>query len=256
MFYNKVCVITGGANGIGRYLVKTFVKQGCHVAFIDKDKDAGESLIEEINGEDTKHLFYTGDVGIEKELRNFTDAIKLKYGRVDYLINNACFSNKGLDSDCSYDDFNEVLRVGVTAPYFLTLLLKEMFTEAASIINISSTRAFMSQKDTESYSAAKGGITALTHAMAMSLSGKVRVNSISPGWIDTTEEDEFSESDRLQHPSQRVGKPHDIARTVLFLCDPNSDFINGENIIVDGGMSKRMIYHGDEKWTYNIKENK
>ena len=256
MFYNKVCVITGGANGIGRYLVKTFVEQGCHVAFIDKDKDAGELLIGEINKEDDNHLFYKGDVGNEKDLSDFIDRVKLKYGRVDYLINNACFSNHGLDSDCSYDDFNEVLRVGVTAPYFLTLLLKEMFSEGASIVNISSTRAFMSQKDTESYSAAKGGITALTHAMAMSLSGKVRVNSISPGWIDTTEEDEFSESDKLQHPSQRVGKPHDIARAVLFLCDPNSDFINGENINVDGGMSKRMIYHDDENWTYDGHANK
>lgn len=251
MFDHKVCVITGGANGIGRHLVKTFVEQGCHVAFIDKDREAGESLIEVINKEGENHLFYHGDVGVEKDLRDFTDTIKSMDGRVDYLINNACFSNKGLGSECSYDDFNEVLRVGVTAPYFLTLLLKEIFSEGASIVNTSSTRAYMSQKDTESYSAAKGGITALTHAMAMSLSGKVRVNSISPGWIDTTGKDEFSDSDRLQHPSQRVGKPYDIARTVLFLCDPNSDFINGENINVDGGMSKRMIYHGDEDWNLN-----
>jgi len=101
MFYNKVCVITGGANGIGRYLVKTFVEQGCHVAFIDKDKDAGESLIGLINREDDNHLFYKGDVGNEEDLSDFINRVKLKYGRVDYLINNACFSNKGLDSECS-----------------------------------------------------------------------------------------------------------------------------------------------------------
>ena len=143
----------------------------------------------------------------------------------------------------------------MTAPYLLTLYLKEHFAPHASIVNISSTRAFMSQKDTESYTAAKGGITALTHALAVSLSGKVRVNAIAPGWIDTWEshdlpEPEYAWQDMAQHPSGRVGTPADIARAVLFLCDDKNDFINGETIRIDGGMSRLMVYHDDCGWKY------
>lgn len=250
MFKHKVCVITGAANGIGKSIAEAFHKEGAAIAFIDTDSDNGQVLLDEISDENSKHYFYHGSVGIEENLRKFIDQVVKRYGRVDYLVNNACYSNKGLLSGCSYEEFNEVLRVGVTAPYYLTMLLKDYFNEGASIVNISSTRANMSHKDTESYSAAKGGISSLTHAMAMSLSGTARVNSISPGWIDTTNAEDFTESDKLQHPSQRVGIPEDIARVVLFLCDPKSDFINGENITVDGGMSKKMIYDGDENWHY------
>lgn len=164
-------------------------------------------------------------------------------------------AEEGLLSGCSAEDFNYVLRVGVTAPYLLTLYLKEHFAKQAAIVNISSTRAFMSQQDTESYTAAKGGITALTHALAVSLSGKVRVNSIAPGWIDTWEshglpEPVYSAPDREQHPSGRVGNPADIARAALFLCDERNSFINGENINIDGGMSHLMVYHDDCGWRY------
>ncbi|MFH5834810.1 SDR family oxidoreductase [Proteiniclasticum sp. C24MP] len=248
MFDDKVCIITGAANGIGRNIAKSFHKEGAVIAFIDTDLDNGQKLLSDINGEETKHFFFHGNVGKEEELKSFINEVIKRYGKVDYLVNNACYSNKGLLTCCSYEEFNDVLRVGVTAPYYLTMLLKDHFNEGASIVNISSTRAKMSQRDTESYSAAKGGISALTHAMAMSLAGSARVNSISPGWIDTTNAENFSESDKLQHPSQRVGNPEDIARVVLFLCDPKSDFINGENITVDGGMSKKMIYHDDEGW--------
>ncbi|WP_313119105.1 SDR family oxidoreductase [Proteiniclasticum ruminis] len=246
----KVCVITGGANGIGKALVRAFDKEGASVAFIDKDGDAGKDLLSSLQDQ-KKHFFFEGDLASESVLVEFAEEIKKRYGKVDVLINNACFSHKGLLSGCTYEEFNEILRVGVSAPYYLTLLLKEHFKSGASIVNITSTRAFMSQKDTESYSAAKGGITALTHAMAMSLQGLARVNSIAPGWIDTGDEENFSEADRKQHPSERVGVPEDIVRTVLFLCDERSSFINAENITVDGGMSKRMVYHGDEGWKYN-----
>lgn len=245
----KVCVVTGGANGIGRAVVKAFEAEGALVAFVDKDADGGRELLSKLNTPE-KHFYFEGDISEESVLSNFAEEIINRFGKVDYLIHNACYSNKGLLSGCSYEEFNEILRVGVTAPYYLTLLLKDHFNKNASIVNITSIRAFMSQKDTESYSAAKGGITALTHAMAMSLQGIARVNSIAPGWIDTTGKDQFSESDKQQHPSERVGIPVDIARTVLFLCDERSSFINGENITVDGGMSKRMIYHGDEGWNY------
>ncbi len=251
MFSGRVCVITGAANGIGRSIAEAFSKEGASIAFIDKDKATGEKLLLHLDSVSENNFFYHGDIGEKSVLENFARTVTEKYQRIDFLINNACFSNKGILSGCSYEEFNQVLMVGVTAPYYLTYLLKDSFSNIASIVNISSTRADMSQKETESFSAAKGGIAALTHAMAMSLSGKVRVNSISPGWIDTTEEENLSEVDKKQHPSERVGLPKDIARTVLFLCDERSSFINAENITIDGGMSKRMIYHNDEGWEYS-----
>lgn len=251
MFKDKVCIITGAANGIGRAIAKAFHNEGANIAFIDTDQEGGTKFLTEISREGNNHFFFHGDVGNEDDLKNFTKEIISRFKKIDYIINNACYSNKGLLSGCTYEEFNEVLRVGITAPYYLTMLLKEHLNEQASIINISSTRANMSQKDTESYSAAKGGISALTHSMAMSLAGKARVNSISPGWIDTSVDKDFTEADKLQHPSERVGIPEDIARVVLFICDPKSEFINGENITVDGGMSKKMIYHRDEDWSYS-----
>ena len=167
---------------------------------------------------------------------------------LDYLINNACLARGGLNT-CSCDDFNYVLRVGVTAPFLLTQLFMEHYNTPASIVNISSTRHLMSQADTESYTAAKGGISALTHAMAITLAGKARVNSISPGWIDTTNA-QFEGPDASQHPVGRVGNPSDIVHAVMFLCDPRSSSITGQNITVDGGMTKLMVYHNDFGWTY------
>jgi len=154
------------------------------------------------------------------------------------------------------------LRVGIIAPYYLTKLFLPYFSRGGSVVNISSTRAMMSQADTESYTAAKGGVAALTHALAVSLAGKVRVNSVSPGWIDTGAYHEenyqpvYTEADIAQHPSGRVGNPMDIARVVMFLCDEENSFITGENITVDGGMTKLMIYSGDDGWEYNAAERR
>ena len=153
---------------------------------------------------------------------------------------------KGID-DCSYEDFQYALSVGVAAPFYLVKLLMPYLTQGASIINISSSRDRMSQPQTESYTAAKGGIAALTHALAVSLAGKARVNSISPGWIDT-QYVEYEGADALQQPVGRVGNPMDIANMVLFLCSEKAGFITGENICIDGGMTKQMIYHGDCGW--------
>ena len=153
----------------------------------------------------------------------------------------------GID-ECSWDAFVQALNIGVTAPFYLTKLFVPYFGKGASVINISSSRDRMSQPQTESYTA-KGGIAALTHALAVSLAGRARVNSISPGWIDTAES-EFTDPDILQHPVRRVGKPEDIAEMVLFLCSEKAGFITGENICIDGGMTKQMIYHGDCGWEY------
>lgn len=228
----KVAVVTGGAQGIGKAICDAFLKQGVSVCPIDLQEND----------------YFVGDIADEKVVRAFASKVITDYGAIDYLINNACLSRGGLNS-CTYDDFNYVLRVGITAPFFLTQLFLEHFNKPASIVNISSTRHLMSQADTESYTAAKGGIHALTHAMSITLAGKARVNSISPGWIDTTNA-QFEGSDASQHPVGRVGTPSDIVHAVMFLCDPKSSFVSGQNITVDGGMTKLMVYHNDSGWTY------
>lgn len=255
-FDGKVCVVTGGALGIGRCIARAFGKEGARLAIIDKAAGALEESVRELSGMGVQVMGYPGDVAEKRDLEAFADRVISACGKVDCLINNACLSKGGLISRCGYEDFEYVQRVGVIAPYYLTMLFQKAFSSMAAVVNIASTRAFMSQPDTESYSAAKGGIAALTHALAASLMHKVRVNSISPGWIDTGSEHQadytpdYSVGDRLQHPSGRVGRPEDIARAALFLCDPANDFITGENLTVDGGMSKLMIYHDDLGWSY------
>jgi NAD(P)-dependent dehydrogenase (short-subunit alcohol dehydrogenase family) len=165
---------------------------------------------------------------------------------VDYLINNAAPLSRGI-TEANYEDFEYALKVGVTAPFYLSKLFVPFFTEGASIVNISSSRDRMSQPRTESYTAAKGGISALTHALAVSLAGKVRVNSVSPGWIDNAYT-VYEGPDATQQPAGRVGMPPDIANMVLYLCSDMAGFITGENICIDGGMTRLMIYHGDHGW--------
>ena len=226
----KAAVVTGGAQGIGKAIVDSFREQGVSVYVIDKQP--GD--------------WFVGDVSDKETLEKFASYVIEKSGHVDYVINNALPLMKGID-ECSYEDFQYALSVGVTAPFYLTKLLMPYFSKEASVVNIASSRDRMSQPQTESYTAAKGGIAALTHAMALSLAGKARVNSISPGWIDTTGSD-ISGADAVQQPVGRVGKPEDIASMVMYLCSDKAGFITGENICVDGGMTKLMIYHGDNGW--------
>ncbi len=252
----RVCVVTGGAAGIGRCIVEAFAEAGYRVYFIDKETEDIRRLEERMLKEGLSVTGFEGDLVDEQTLADFSEFVLSVEDGIDCLINNACLTKAGILSGCSYEDFLYVQRVGVVAPYYLSLLFKDYFKGLGAIVNISSTRAFQSQADTESYTAAKGGITALTHGLAVSLAGVARVNSIAPGWIDTGrfhKEDYvpfYSEADSLQHPSQRVGESADIARAALFLCDERNSFINGENITIDGGMSKLMVYHDDKGWTY------
>ena len=229
-FKDKIAVVTGGAQGIGRCIAEAFSEAGAHVCVIDKQ--AGSHFV--------------GDIADKQVLEDFAREVIKKHGHVDYLINNALPLMKGLD-ECSYEEFQYALSVGVTAPFYLTKLLSPYFAEDAAIVNISSSRDRMSQPQTESYTAAKGGIAALTHALAVSLAGRVRVNSISPGWIDTAGT-VYQGPDAIQQPVGRVGNPMDIANMVLFLCSNKAGFITGENICIDGGMTRQMIYHGDYGW--------
>lgn len=234
-FENKVAVVTGGARGIGRAIADAFLREGAFVHIIDTQP--GD--------------WFTGDVSDPSVLERFAASIVKKSGHVDFLINNAKPSMHGIDT-CTWEEFSYALAVGVTAPFYLTKLLTPYFAPGASVINISSSRDRMSQPQTESYTAAKGGISALTHAMAISLAGKARVNSISPGWIDTTDSC-ITGPDALQQPAGRVGKPEDIAEMVLFLCSGKAGFITGENICIDGGMTRLMVYHGEHGWEFSGK---
>ena len=231
-YKGKVVVVTGGAKGIGKCIADEFQKAGAIVCVIDKEP--GD--------------YFVGDLSDKAAMEQFASQVISRHGHIDYLINNALPLMKGLDN-CSYEEFQYALSVGVTAPFYLTKLFRPYFAEGAAIVNISSSRDRMSQPQTESYTAAKGGIAALTHALAVSLSGKVRVNSISPGWIDTGYV-VYEGADALQHPAGRVGNPMDIANMVLYLCSDKAGFITGENICIDGGMTRQMIYHGDCGWNW------
>ncbi len=230
MFQEKVAVITGGAHGIGKCIAEEFEKVGAKVCIID------------IN----PNQYSVGDIGNKETVESFVEKVIAEYGRIDYLINNAPPLFKGID-ECTYEEFQYALSVGVTAPFYLSKLFAPYFNEGGAIVNISSSRDRMSQPQSESYTAAKGGISALTHALAVSLAGKVRVNSISPGWIDTDYK-VYEGPDAIQQPAGRVGNPLDIANMVLFLCSDKAGFITGENICIDGGQTKLMIYHDDFGW--------
>ena len=234
-FKDKIAVVTGGARGIGKCIAEEFKRSGATVMIIDM----------------LENDCFVGDLADKETLERFAAKVISEHGRVDYLINNAAPKSVGITS-CSYEDFEYAQRVGVTAPFYLSKLFAPYFGNGASIVNISSSRDRMSQPETESYTAAKGGIASLTHAMAVSLAGKVRVNSISPGWIDNSYT-VYEGSDATQQPAGRVGNPLDIANMVLYLCSDMAGFITGENICIDGGMTKQMIYHGDHGWTLDKK---
>ena len=232
MFKDKVAIVTGGAQGIGRCIADEFRKAGAHVYVIDIQEGP----------------HYVGDISRKETLEAFAAYVLERHEKVDFMINNALPVMKGI-ADCSYEEFEYALKVGVTAPFYLVKLFSDHLADGASIVNMSSSRDRMSQPQTESYTAAKGGIAALTHALAVSLAGKARVNSISPGWIDTAYT-VYEGPDAYQQPAGKVGNPMDIANMVMFLCSDKAGFITGENICIDGGQTRLMIYHNDCGWKY------
>lgn len=236
--------VTGGAGGIGKAIVKAFCDAAYPVAFCDKDEAAGRQTAQETGAD-----FYLADVSNQEALEGCMQQFFAKWGDIDIIINNAGISEFAPITETSVEDFDRILSVNLR-PVFITsrlLALHRQSLPAASsygrIINICSTRYLMSEPGSEGYAASKGGIYSLTHALALSLAPwHITVNSISPGWIQTHDYDLLRPEDHSQHPSGRVGKPEDIARMCMFLCGEENDFINGENITIDGGMTKKMIY--------------
>lgn len=241
---DNIVVITGGANGIGKTLVEVFAKQGAVVEFMDLDREKGEQHSHKLNSEGYTTRFHEVNVGVPKEVKDVFSKIKEDHGVVDVLINNAGVSRFMSFWKMEPEDWNNILSSNLSSMFYCSREAAPLMKErGACIINMASTRASMSEPDTEAYSATKGGIVSLTHSLAITLSEVgIRVNSISPGWIQTEDYDSLRDKDHKQHPSGRVGKPVDIARACLFLADPENDFITGENLVVDGGMTRKMIY--------------
>lgn len=244
-FLNKGVIVTGGNHGIGKQVCLDYLEEGAFVCMIDCNPQLDSELVHE------KLYFYQGDIAQKEVLEQFSIFCKDKLTSIDVLVNNACVGNKGIISDCSYEMFDRTLAIGLKAPYELSRLFKEeLISNKGNIVNITSSRAFQSQKDGEAYASAKGGIVALTHALSISLSPYVRVNAIAPGWIDVEQTESFDKEDKASIPVGRVGVPSDISQVILFLTNEKAGFISGETIVIDGGMSKQMIYHNDEGWRY------
>lgn len=241
---NRRVFITGGANGIGKALVQTFRGQGYLVSFCDMNETEGNALSTETNAH-----FIPADAGNKNELEDCVKSTLNDWGDIDIIINNVGVGNFKPITELTVEEFGHTLDINLRSAFITSRLLaihrenQQEKNNYGRIINLCSTRYLMSETGTEAYSASKGGIYSLTHALAISLSKyHITVNSISPGWIENYHYDDLTETDHLQHPSRRVGKPEDIARMCLFLCDEKNDFINGENIVIDGGMSRKMIY--------------
>ncbi|MCI6692410.1 MAG: SDR family oxidoreductase [Clostridium sp.] len=242
----KGVIVTGGAHGIGKQICLDFLSARYNVCFMDID----EKLSSEFANEHSNLFYYCGDVANKNSLKAFVEFSKKKLQRIDVLVNNACRGNNGILSNLDYDGFDYVLSVGLKAPYELSRLCKdELIKNKGRIINIASSRAFQSEPDSEAYASAKGGIVALTHALAISLGPDVLVNCIAPGWINVSDGENYTETDKAAIPAGKIGNTKDISSMVMYLC--NQDFITGETITIDGGMNKRMIYHGDWNWQYN-----
>lgn len=246
---NKVIVVTGGGQGIGKEIVMHFLKEKWKSVIWESNKIIGEELIRDLNHSDFFNVHC--DVSDEKEVKNAVSLTLERFGRIDVLVNNAAIMRNKTLANLSLKEWKRVIDVNLTGPFLCAKYCEtELKRNNGSIINICSTRAFQSECNTEAYSASKGGVFALTHSLAVSLGPEVRINSISPGWIDQSSErkpdkekqEMFSEADHLQHPAGRIGKPDDIAKMVWFLSQPENSFITAQNFIVDGGMTRKMIY--------------
>ncbi len=241
----KVVIVTGAGRGIGRCVAASYAAEGARVVIAERDRSTGEvaeSSIREMGGEAS---FIMTDISVPDQVAAMVRATVEKYGTIDIVINNAGFGIWKSPLDLTIEEWDSVVNTNLRGAFLCAREAARFMKEhgGGSVVNIASTRAFMSEAGSEAYAASKGGVVALTHALAASLAhSSIRVNCISPGWIETGDYSALRETDHNQHFSGRVGRPEDIARACLFLTGDGNEFINGENIIIDGGMTRKMIY--------------
>lgn len=241
----QVVLVTGAGRGIGRQVAISYAQAGATVLVADKNGADALKTVHFIESEQLQAKRVQLDVSQPDEIVNVMQEIKSTYGRLDVLINNAGRAFWKSPYEITVEEWDTILNTNLRGAFLLSREAARIMRDASrgSIINISSTRAHMSEPDSEAYAASKGGILALTHALAVSLGPDgIRVNCISPGWIETGDYEALREQDHTQHPAQRVGTPEDIARACLFLTDSANDFITGTELIIDGGMTRKMIY--------------
>lgn len=241
----KVVVVTGAGNGIGRSVAQAYVAKGAKVVLADVDEAAGQTAVQEIEQRGGTSFFYKADVRSPEQIEQLMEAAVRRYGSLDILINNAGVSRWKSPYELNVEEWDDILDINLRGIFLCAREAAKRMKEqgGGAIVNLASTRALMSEPNTEAYAASKGGILALTHALAISLGPDgIRVNAVSPGWIETGDYGQLRPADHAQHPAGRVGRPEDVARACLFLTHPENDFLTGENLVLDGGMTRKMIY--------------
>ena len=241
---NRTVIVTGGANGIGKSIVKAYARAYLNVVIADIDQESGEELQDNLMSQGYNVRYLECDVSDPKSIKQLVTTTLEQFSRIDAVINNAGISEFTPPDELTVQRWDQILNTNLRAAFLLTReAAPHMKEKGGAVVNIASTRSMMSEKNSEAYAASKGGLLALTHAMALSYADQhITVNCISPGWIHTGNYEDLRDIDHDQHPSGRVGKPEDIARACLFLTDPENDFITGENLVIDGGMTRKMIY--------------
>ena len=243
MFQNKTVIVTGAAQGIGRSVATHFAKAGANVVIADLEHDLGVQLAGELQKEGYSAIFAETDVRSEESVTQLMEMAAARFGEIHILINNAGKGKWISPLELSLEDWDDIIQTNLRSVFLCSREAAKRMNSGGAIINLASTRAVMSEPNSEGYAASKGGILALTHALASSFSElNITVNSISPGWIETGDYDALRPSDHAQHFSNRVGKPDDIARACLYLANPENNFITGTDLTIDGGMTKKMIY--------------
>jgi|SRR5690606_13028977 len=243
MFQNKTVIVTGAAQGIGRSVATHFAKAGANVIIADLEHDLGVQLAGELQKEGYSAIFAETDVRSEESVTQLMEMAAARFGEIHILINNAGKGKWISPLELSLEDWDDIINTNLRSVFLCSREAAKRMNSGGAIINLASTRAVMSEPNSEGYAASKGGILALTHALASSFSElNITVNSISPGWIEIGDYDALRPSDHAQHFSNRVGKPDDIARACLYLANPENNFITGTDLTIDGGMTKKMIY--------------